>query len=153
MRRDNAVSSLMDLNGRNMKRFQAFVLKLVVLDYRILAGDDFGYRIRKVDVICKSDIRLNNADLAIVSNDDQATRMRSDGLGRRRNEQEMNRRFDCYPRRYFYERSVFNESCVERDERLTLVASVSSEVRLDSGRFAVDCFGEARCDYSLAQIR
>jgi len=76
MRGKVAAAALLHLQGRDVKCLLALALQLVVVDHGILARDDLGDGVGKIDLILQAGVAFNDFRLGAFTGDNQISRMR-----------------------------------------------------------------------------
>ena len=74
--RDVAAARGMDVHARDVERVDALFLDLVVIDDRVLAGDDFGHGVGEMLLPRRADVGLDDLHLAAVAGNDERARVR-----------------------------------------------------------------------------
>src|SRR5215510_7412408 len=103
-----------------------------MVHHRVLAHNDFGYRVGEVDGVLDADIAFDNRCLAVRTDEDQVPRIRNRGLCMRgRNEPQLERGLEGHTWRDGHERSVLQKGRVKGNEGLVLITGIASQVRFD----------------------
>src|SRR6185369_5226492 len=129
----------MDLNGRDVKRIEAFFFELDVLDNRIFTDNNFSHGIGEVTASAR--ISLDDPDLTARPNHNQVTWVRS-ALGYR-GEIDPDRLVDCRIFRNMDERAIFKMGGVQSDERICRVVGVMPQMLFDQIRMEFECGTQA----------
>src|SRR5258708_6499392 len=142
----------MNLDGCYVKSFFTFILKFVVLNHAIFAGNDFRYRVGEVRTLAYGKVIFDDAGLAVSADGDQASGMRSYGLVCRRNEEQIDGGIQLDAARNLDEGSVFQKGSIERDERFVLKTGVPRKV-LSNTRYVIpDGGGQTARNQLIGQV-
>ena len=134
----------MNLHARHVERVDALFLDLVVIEHRVLAGDDLGDGVREMLLARGADISLDDLRLTVIAGDDECpgVRHRRDCTLARRHEQNLERLLEHKAVWHVDVGAVLREGGVERGERAHVRIGELTEIAADDVGLLSDSRGK-----------
>ena len=154
MRVHPAATTELTVHGGDVKGLAALVLKLDVLDERLVARDQLGDGVREIGRVHRPDIAFDDGQLALVFRDDQVARVaRGPGFFGRRDKYQLNRLDHDHAGRRVNEGAVEEKCRVERRKRAVFHAHVTPQVPFEQRRIGSHRCGQAASLHAVGQRR